>query len=61
MALYEKPYENIVGKGENAGKLAFLVFSMFLTLPQKNFSFSVTFYSVVCKCCQFGPVRRFVI
>ena len=40
--LIKKNFENIVGKGENAGKLAFTPFpTMFSILPQTNFKFSV--------------------
>ena len=42
--LYIKPFENIVGKEENAGKPAFSSFpTMFSSLPNTNFQFSVTF------------------
>ena len=38
-----KPFESIVGKGENAGNQHFLLFPVFSTLPNLNFNFSVTF------------------
>ena len=39
-----KPFENIVGKGENAGNHHFLLFpTMFSAHLKTNFSFSVTF------------------
>ena len=42
--LEKEDFENIIGKGENAGNQHFLLFStMFPTLLKKNFIFSVTF------------------
>ena len=38
----EKPFENIVGKGENAAKQHFLLFPLFRTIP-KRICFQVTF------------------
>ena len=39
-----KPFENIVGKGENAGNHHFLHFpTIFSTRPNTDFNFSVTF------------------
>ena len=35
--MYKNPFENIVGKGENAGN------HMFSTLSKRNFNFCVTF------------------
>ena len=44
MTLRRKAFENIVGKGENAGSKHFLLFpTMFSTLPNQNFNFLVTF------------------
>ena len=44
MTLYKMPFENIVRKGENAGNQHFLLFpTMFSTLPETNFNFSVTY------------------
>ena len=40
MTLKQTAFENIVGKGENAGNQHFL--TMFPTLPKPNFSFSFT-------------------
>ena len=42
MALKKKPFENIVGKGENAGNQHFLLFPVFYP-SQKKFQFSVKF------------------
>ena len=40
----KKPFENIVGKGENAGNQHFLLFpAMFSIHPKKTFFFDVTF------------------
>ena len=62
MTLYEKPFENIVGKGENAGNQHFLFLpTMFSTFPKIKFNFSSHTYFVVCKCFQFGPVKNFVV
>ena len=42
--LNKRPFENIVGKGENAGNQRFLLFfTMFSTLPNVNFNLGVTF------------------
>ena len=42
--LYNKPFENIVGKGENAGNQHFLLFPQcFLPFPKQVSFFSVTF------------------
>ena len=44
MTLRKKPFEKIVGKGENAVNPAFSPLStMFSTLLKTNFNFSVTF------------------
>ena len=41
--LYKKPFENIVGKGENADNQHFLLFPQcFFTLHKTNFNFSIT-------------------
>ena len=46
MTQTEKPFENIVGKGENGGFQHFLISSRcFLTLPKVIFDFSVTLLS----------------
>ena len=44
MTLKRKPFENIVGKGENVGNLHFLLFPQcFLPPPKTNFNFSAEF------------------
>ena len=44
MILKEKPLENTVGKGDNAGNLHFLLFPQcFFIHPKENFCFSGTF------------------
>ena len=44
MTMYKKPFENILGKGENAGNQHFLLFPpCFLPFPKTNFNFSFTF------------------
>ena len=51
--LKNKPFRNIVGKGENAGYQHFLLFQQcFLPFPKQN---SGHIYFVVCKFFQFGP------
>ena len=41
--LEKKPFENIVGKGENAGNQHFLLFPQFSIHLKKNSCFQVTF------------------
>ena len=51
--LKKKPFENIAGKGENAGYQHFLLFPQcFLPIPKKNL-FSSYNDCVVCKCFEF--------
>ena len=53
----KKPFENTVGKGENAGDQHFLLFPQcFLPFSETKFNFCSHIYFVVCKCFQFGPV-----
>ena len=60
MTLKEKPFENIMGKGESAGYQHSLLFdSMFLTHPKENL-FLNYIYFVVCKCLLLGLVQKFV-
>ena len=55
----KQPFENIVGKGENAGNQHFL-FSLNVFYPsQSKFQFLSPIYFVVCKFFQFGQVRNF--
>ena len=56
MTLKKKPFENIVGKEENAS-----LSTMFSTLPKTNINFFNHIYFVVCKCFQFWPVQNFVV
>ena len=52
--LKEKVFENIVGKGENAGNQHFLLFPQcFLIIPNKS-HFLSHLSSVVCTCSEFG-------
>ena len=56
MTLKKKHFENIVGKGENAGNQLFLPFQLcFIAVPKKNFFFKLHLFCF-CKCLQFGPV-----
>ena len=41
MTLRNRPFENIVGKGENADSQHFLLFSQCLLCPKTNFNFSI--------------------
>ena len=54
--LYEKPFENIVEKGENAGNPYFFLFHSVFYPSHYKFQFFSHIYFVVCKCFQFGPV-----
>ena len=55
MTLGKKPFENIVGKGENAGDQHFLHFPQcFSTISKTKIKY---FNFVVFKCSQFGPVK----
>ena len=61
MTLREEAFENILGKGENAGNQHFLIFpKCFPPFPPKNSIFS-QFYFVVFKCLEFELVWNFVI
>ena len=56
-ALEKKAFENIVGKGENAGVTS--IFSFFHNVfysSQRKFQFLTHNYFVVCKCSEFGLV-----
>ena len=54
----KKPFENIVGKGENAG----FSFSHNVFYPLQNkFKFFSHIYFVICKCFQFGLSLNFVV
>ena len=49
----EKPFENIVRKGDNADNQHFLLFpTMFSTLHKTNFEFSVTFILLCAHACK---------
>ena len=62
MTLKKKTFENVVGKGENAGYQAFSFFpTMFSNHPEKNFMFFSYIYFVICECFQFWPVQKFAI
>ena len=56
LTLKEKAFENIVGKGENAGSQHFLLFPQcFLPFPKQILIFTQIHF-VVCKYSEFGPV-----
>ena len=52
-----KPFENIVGKEENAGNQHFLLFPQCCqSFPKQQLNFSVTFIWLSAKCFEFRPV-----
>ena len=51
-----KPFENIVGKGENTGTSIFSFSHNVFYLSQNKFQFFSHIYFVVCKCFQFQTV-----
>ena len=58
--LKKKPYEHIVGKGENAGSQYFLIFTQYVFYPfHKDFQYLSYIYFVVCNYAfnldQFNP------
>ena len=53
-------FENIVGKGENAGNQHFLLFAQCFQLYREKTSY-LSNIQFVCKCIQFGPVQNFVV
>ena len=58
--LKKEPFENIKGKGENAGNQHFLLFpECFLSysIKGRNDHFSSIWF-VVCNCFQFGPIQQ---
>ena len=55
--LKKEPFENIVGKGENAGNQYFLLFpTMFSTIPKTNLNFFSNINFMLSKCFQIAPV-----
>ena len=54
--LEKQAFENIVGKGENAGNQHFLFFRNVFYTSQHEFQFLSHIYFVVCKCFPFGLV-----
>ena len=61
MTTLRKPFENIVGKGENAGNQHFLLFSTdFCTSKNKIQRFGNSYF-VVCKCSQFGRLSSCLV
>ena len=57
----KKPFENIVGKGENGGYQLFLLFPQCFLPFSKRISILCYIYFVGRKCFRFGPVWKFVI
>ena len=60
MTLRKKSFENIVGKGENAGNQHFLFFPQyFQPYPKKKKKkISIATFYVICKCFEFGLVQK---
>ena len=54
-----KPFENIVGKGENAGNQHFLLFPLVFYPLQNKFQIFCNISLVVCTWFQFGPIEKF--
>ena len=59
--LRKRPFENIVGKEENAGNQYFLLFPRCFLPFLTKFQFFTNIYFVICKFFQFWPVCNFVI
>ena len=60
--LETESFENIVGKGENAGNQHFLLFpAMFSNLSQTEFHQLSNIKFVVCKYFRFGKGQKFVV
>ena len=57
----KKPFENIVGKGENAGNKHFLLFPQCFSILSKTLVPNLVAKFVVCYCFQFGPTYNFVM
>ena len=58
----EKHFENIVGKGEDADNQHFLLLlQWFLPFPKQISLFRLQFIFVVCKCFQFGQVKKIAV
>ena len=56
----KKPFENIAGKGENAGNQHFLLFTQcFLHIPKKKKILLVSYIYIVCRCFQFWTCLKF--
>ena len=58
MTLDKKTFENIVGKGENAGNQHFLFLPQCFFMSQNKLKFFSHVYFVVCKCFQFDQCKN---
>ena len=58
--LKKKPFENIVGKGENSSNQHFLNFPQCFLPIQNEYLLLIYIYFVLCKCFEFGTVLEFV-
>ena len=54
--LYMRPFENIVGKGQNAGNQHFLLFPQFFCPFQNKFQFLSHNYFCFCRSFEFGLI-----
>ena len=61
MTLRKTPFQNIVGKGENASNQHILLYPQCIHPFQTKFQFSNHSYFVLCKCSKFGSVYNFVV
>ena len=62
ITLKQKPFENSVGKGENAGNQHFLLSPQWFLYPAKDRNHNSSYILfVVCKCFEFGQVQNFVV
>ena len=59
--LRKEAFENILGKGENAGNHHFLLSPKWFLFFQRQFHFLHRIYFVVCKSFEFGPVQNCVV
>ena len=59
--LYKKPFENIMGKGENAGNQHFLLFPQYFLPYQKQNHYFRNILFVICKCFEFCQVQNIFV
>ena len=59
MTQVKKPFENIVGKGENVDNLHYLLFPTKSSALEKKSMYFSHIKFVVCQVFEFGKVQRF--